>query len=88
MRQPIVIAISVVLSIPLTAGVASAAEKRYPNCATMNADHQGGVGRPGAVDKRTRTTKAPIPFTVNKALHRANTRLDRDKDGIACERYR
>jgi hypothetical protein len=49
----------------------------------MHKDYPHGVGRPGAVDKTsgTRVTN----FYVNKALYDANTKSDRDKDGIACE---
>jgi Excalibur calcium-binding domain len=55
----------------------------YANCTALHVDHPHGVGRPGAHDH------GPHPvttFTVSAALYRANTHLDRDRDGVACER--
>ena len=61
----------------------------WKNCARVNATFPHGVGRVGA---RDRTTGAP-PVTAFKrsselyATAMSNNRgLDRDKDGVACER--
>ncbi|MDP9183937.1 MAG: excalibur calcium-binding domain-containing protein [Actinomycetota bacterium] len=57
--------------------------KVYANCTAMRQDYPHGVGRPGAVDQ---TSGKPVTnFYVNKDLYNANTKSDRDKDGIACE---
>ena len=58
---------------------------RYANCAALNMDYPNGVGLPGAVD---RTKGEPVTsFVVDRAIYSANSRkLDRDRDGIACEK--
>jgi len=56
----------------------------YANCAALNAVYPHGVGRPGAVDH---TSGRPVTgFAPLSAIYAANPDLDRDKDGIACER--
>jgi hypothetical protein len=46
-----------------------------------------GVGRTGAKD-RTKNSKGPVRnFTINTNIYNANKGLDRDKDGIACEKH-
>lgn len=55
-------------------------------CATLNITYKHGVGRAGAKDKVTGTTKSVTNFTVYTALYNTNTHLDRDKDGISCEK--
>lgn len=63
---------------------AQAAPTRFKNCTELNKKYAHGVGRSGAKDH---TTGKPVTtFTVNTALYNANTHLDRDKDGIACEK--
>ncbi|NNU82873.1 excalibur calcium-binding domain-containing protein [Geobacillus sp. BMUD] len=85
--------ISLVLSFALAASfffdsfrLAEAAAKiqTYPNCAALNKDYPGGVARSASVKNKGGKTRYK-PY-VSKALYDANKRLDRDKDGIACER--
>jgi hypothetical protein len=64
----------------------AAAPKRYINCTALQHDFAHGVARAGAVDKVKGRTKPVTTFTVNPAAYNANKRLDRDKDGVACER--
>jgi hypothetical protein len=45
-----------------------------------------GVGLPGARDHVTGKTKPVTTFKVSKPIYTANTRLDGDKDHVACER--
>jgi hypothetical protein len=56
----------------------------YANCTALHAVYAHGVGRSGAVDK-TSGTKVTT-FYRNTSLYNRNTKLDRDKDGIACEK--
>ena len=57
--------------------------KSYANCTALRQDYPHGVGRPGA---RDHTSGRPdTRFFVSAALYDANTKSDRDKDGIACE---
>ncbi|MDP9795590.1 hypothetical protein J2S43_004102 [Catenuloplanes nepalensis] len=58
----------------------------YKNCAAMNAAHPHGVARYGSIDKVRGKTKPVTKFKVMTAVYLANTHLDRDKDGVACEK--
>lgn len=69
-----------------TLGVAQ--QTKFRNCSEMNRVYPHGVGRVGAKDK---TSGTPVTtFARNNALYDAIFRnrpsLDRDRDGIACER--
>jgi hypothetical protein len=71
-----------------TPGVASAKAKpahHFKNCTDMHRTYKGGVAKPGAKDHRKSGGHARhLPY-VNAALYAANTSMDRDHDGIACE---
>ncbi len=65
----------------------------YPNCASMNADHAHGVGRTGASDSTSGTpvtnflrSNALYAYNDGGSRHAGEHDLDRDNDGIACER--
>ena len=71
------------------------APKSYASCSTLNKVYPHGVGRTGAKDKTTgkKVTTFTVSTTVynlNNGPHRAGTKtdydLDRDNDGIACEK--
>ena len=57
----------------------------FANCTEMNKVHKGGVGIPGAVDKRPGGGHAAYTPKWDKALYEANAKSDRDGDRIACE---
>lgn len=87
---PLVTAAVLALLAPAaTATAASAApaspSATYKNCKELNRRYPHGVGRSGA---RDRTSGTPVRnFAVNNALYnRVKKKLDRDKDGIACEK--
>lgn len=69
---------------PLDADAAVA--KKYQNCTALNKKYPHGVARPGARDKVRGKTRPATGFAVNKAVYKRNTHLDRDKDGVACEK--
>jgi hypothetical protein len=69
---------------PLDADAAVA--KKYQNCTALNKKYAHGVARPGARDKVRGKTRPVTGFAVNKAVYQRNTHLDRDKDGVACEK--
>ena len=69
----------VVVTAPAGAGVV-----KYKNCTAMHVRYKGGVGKPGAVDRRA-SGHAKYPPARSTALYNANAGLDRDRDGIACE---
>ncbi len=60
---------------------------KYKNCAALNKDYKHGVGRKGAKDHVSGSTKPVTDFRVDSVVYTANkAKLDRDKDGIACEK--
>jgi hypothetical protein len=82
------------LSLAVATSPADAAAKHYKNCTALNKDYPHGVGRTGAKDKTT--GKKVTNFKVSTAVYNANNGprnaktgeydLDRDNDGIACEK--
>lgn len=58
---------------------------RYSSCAKLHVRFPHGVGKPGAVD-HSAASRRTTTFTRNKAWYTANKGLDRDHDGIACEK--
>jgi Excalibur calcium-binding domain len=71
-----------------TAAEANAAAKVpvYKNCTAMHAKYKHGVGRKGAHDKVT-SGKPVTTFYVSTTIYNANKKLDRDRDGVACEKH-
>lgn len=63
-----------------------AAVRVFANCTALNKVYRHGVGRKGARDHVSGTTRPVTNFTVNTAVYNANKSRDRDKDGIACEK--
>lgn len=78
-----------VLLAPLPAAQA-AAPAPYTNCTVLHKTWPHGIGRANAVDKVPAGAKRVTTFRrdtkgYDKAM-RANRGLDRDRDGIACEK--
>jgi len=69
---------------------ASAAVKTYKNCASLNKVYKHGVKKASSTKDVVRSngkiTKKPSSAKISSALYTANKKLDRDKDGIACEK--
>lgn len=68
------------------------AVKKYKSCKALNKDFKHGVAhlvkgkRPK--DKVRGSTKPVTNFSINKKVYDKNHKnLDRDKDGIACEKH-
>ena len=85
---------AVVLSATAVPASAAPAPKAYKNCTELNKVYPHGVGRSGARDK---TSGKPVTtFRVNSKVysyndgglvrHTGEHDLDRDNDGIACEK--
>ena len=82
----------ITLALALAAGVMLAspalAAPSYENCTQLQKTYPHGVGKAGAKDKTSGkpvTTWKKDTAAYNKAMS-ANRGLDRDKDGIACEK--
>lgn len=74
----------VAVSAPAEAATATATA--YRNCTALHRKYAHGVGRKGAKDKVRGTTRPVTTFTVSTAVYNANKKLDRDHDGVACEK--
>src|SRR6185436_15466684 len=83
-----------VIAAGLTAHADARTARSYKNRTALNRDYPHGVGRPGAHDH---TSGKPVTtFRVSKQLYQYNDGksprhaheydLDRDNDGIACEK--
>lgn len=80
----LLIASFVGLAVPPSAG---AAERKFKNCTTLNNVYPHGVGLPGAVDSVSGRKKRVTNFKRDASIYRAQSKnLDRDNDGIACEK--
>jgi hypothetical protein len=82
------------LSLPIAAvgsAPADAASSTYKNCTALHKKYPHGVGKSGATDKVSGSSKPVTNFTKStktyKAAMKKNKGLDRDKDGIACEQH-
>lgn len=74
-------------SLLTTTGPASAGSV-FENCTSLNKKYPHGVGKKGAKDK---TSGTPVTtFKRSTKLYtqamKANSRLDGDNDGVACEK--
>jgi hypothetical protein len=76
-------------SLTLMAPAADAATGIYRNCTALNSRYHHGLGKQGAVDH---TSGKPVTnFYRSTSRYRTamshNRGLDRDHDGIACEKH-
>ena len=59
-------------------------KKPFKNCAAVNAKYPGGVAKSAtSINKGGATTQTP---TIDGKLYKKIKGMDRDKDGIACEK--
>jgi hypothetical protein len=81
---------AVVLSATAVPATAAPAPKSYKNCTELNKVYPHGVGKKGAWDRTS--GKRVTTFRVDNTLYYLNDGgfrqydLDRDNDGIACEK--
>ena len=66
----------------------AAAKYKFKNCTALNKVYKHGVGKNGAKDKTSgkRVTNFKKSTTLYKKVSGYKKGLDRDKDGIACEK--
>jgi hypothetical protein len=80
----------VLVSAALIAASASSAlvPRLYKNCTAFHKRYPHGVGRLGAHDKSAGTPVTTFKHStrIYNTAKRYNGSLDRDKDGIACEK--
>lgn len=63
---------------------ANAAPAKFKNCTELNKTYPGGVAKDAKVRNVGGKTKYK-PF-VSAEIYKLHTKMDRDKDGIACEK--
>ncbi|WP_298129328.1 excalibur calcium-binding domain-containing protein [Micropruina sp.] len=75
------------VSLPMAAKT-SAKKKLYKNCTSLNKKYKHGVGKSGAKDRTSgkRVTNFKKSTKIYNEAMSYNRGLDRDKDGIACEK--
>jgi excalibur calcium-binding domain-containing protein len=76
------------VGVPFAGGASARIPARWRNCKTVNTKYHHGVGKVNAHDS---TSGEPVTnFTHSNYLYRVamryNRSLDRDHDGIACEK--
>ncbi|NII41924.1 hypothetical protein E9228_002582 [Curtobacterium flaccumfaciens] len=75
-----------------TATSASAAPRVFANCTAVHQVYSGGIAKKSVTQNKVtsggKTSYRALKGTVKKddALYRANKKMDRDADGIACEK--
>ena len=67
-------------------GMSVSAAVSYRNCTALNKVYPHGVGKPGARDRVSGSSKPVTTFKRSLALYNANKSRDRDGDGVACEK--
>lgn len=73
-------------TVQVTALAAKVTVKKFKNCTALNKKYKHGVGKTAAKDKVSGRSKPVKNFKKHNALYKANKHLDRDKDGVACEK--
>jgi hypothetical protein len=85
-NRPSLVALSLLLSLCILTPEAAQGNvqtvRTFANCTQMHTVYRGGVALPGAVNRGGKIRYSP---KVSRNLYQANSKMDRDKDGIACE---
>jgi hypothetical protein len=87
-----VLVVSFALAAPAAAAVqtTAATPALYKNCTAFNKKYRHGVGRAGARDRVRGETPPVTTFLRSTRIYRIairyNDDLDRDDDGVACEK--
>lgn len=73
---------------PANVVTATAVKYKFKNCTAMNKVYPHGVGKSNAKDKTSgkRVTTFKHSTSLYKKIIKYRAGLDRDKDGIACEK--
>jgi Excalibur calcium-binding domain len=79
-------AVAVVLGLgaSLFAGSPADAATRYANCTALHKAYKYGVAKSAYAATHARPASIRAP-KVSSSLYSANSAMDRDKDGVACE---
>lgn len=93
MKRPIAkvltaLSVTAFLLAPAMPAQAAASAHSYKNCTAVHKVYSGGIAKPGVKYNRVSGSNRALKGTIKRstALYNANSKLDRDKDGIACEK--
>lgn len=75
----------VAYAVPAAGATVRPAAHEFQNCTDMHRVYKGGVARRGAHDHRASGGHAQYSPYVSTRLYMANSQMDRDHDGVACE---
>lgn len=84
------VALAGIVTVAVAAPEAGAASKPrvFANCTQLHQVYPHGVGKVGAHDRGKGKNFRPVTtFKRDNALYQANRALDRDSDGVACEKH-
>jgi Excalibur calcium-binding domain len=91
MQRRNVVSLAAVAILVVLGGVqaegAQASSPHFSTCTKMHRSYPHGVGRTGAVDHVKGKSKPVTDFYRSTSIYNANKKLDRDKDGVACEAH-
>ena len=73
---------------PVAVAPASAATVKYANCTALTKVYKNGVAKAGVKYNRVSGVNRAFRYKpyYSTTIYTANLTLDRDKDGVACER--
>jgi len=69
-------------AVAITVAATGCTPKKFANCTDVHKTYAGGIARPGYHQVGMVTKYVPH---VDLALYNANSSMDRDHDGVACE---
>jgi hypothetical protein len=79
MKRTMLFAVAAVTTV---AALTGCTPRKFANCTEVHTVYKGGIAKPGAHQTGMVTKYAP---KVDLALYNANSGMDRDHDGVACE---
>ena len=93
MKRPITavltaLSLTTLLLAPALPAQAAASAHKYQNCTAVHKVYSGGIAKPGVKYNKVGSSNRALKGTVKRstALYNANRSMDRDHDGIACEK--
>lgn len=86
-RMTLALALAVALVVGPAVSAQASAPRAFANCTQMHKVYKGGVAKSGVRFNIVSGKKKPFHYKpkISTPLYNANKKLDRDKDGIACE---
>jgi hypothetical protein len=78
---------TVAIAVPASAAAEPHPTRVFASCAGVNAEYAGGVARTKAAADRV-VRQGHLQPIVCPTAYAENRRLDRDRDGVVCERRR